>query len=243
MLVIPAIDLRDGCCVRLLRGDPRKQTVYSKDPEQVALKWERLGAKYLHIVDLDGAFSGTSVNAGAVERIATVIKIPFQLGGGLRTANAVEEAFKRGVTRVIIGTMAIENPALLKDLAAEYGERIVVGLDARNGKVAVKGWVEESEASVEELASQLESMGIKELIYTDINRDGTLKGPNLNAVGKLARSTGLSLIASGGISSLGELLELKKLYKYGVRGVIIGKALYSGCFTLPEAIKAARNDM
>lgn len=242
MLIFPAIDLRRGCCVRLLRGDPGKETIYSEDPLKVALEWEKLGAKYLHLVDLDGAFSGKTANGAAIARIASEIKIPFQLGGGMRTRKAVEEAFELGVTRVIIGTMAVENPELLKELLDLYGERIVVGLDARNGKVAVKGWAEDTVLEADELARRLEGYGLKEIIYTDINRDGTLQGPNIEAIRHMACSTGLSVIASGGISRVSELVELKQLKDCTVRGAIIGKALYSGLLTLPEALSAVNNN-
>lgn len=241
MLIIPAIDLRRGYCVRLLRGDPAKETVYSEDPVQVALEWEKLGARYLHVVDLDGAFCGKTANGAAIERIASEIKIPFQLGGGIRTPRAVEEAFELGVSRVIVGTIAVENHSLLKELVEIYNDRIVVGLDARDGKVAVKGWAEDTLQDAVELAQQLESYGVKEIIYTDINRDGTLQGPNIEAIKKMADSTGLSIIASGGISRVSDLQELKELENYSIKGAIIGKALYSGRITLTEALAAVNN--
>ena len=241
MLILPAIDLRHGCCVRLLRGDPGKETVYSEDPATVAKEWESQGAKYLHLVDLDGAFSGKTANAEALERIATAVKIPFQLGGGMRSRDAVEAAFSLGVSRVILGTMAVENKELLKELLGEYGERIVVGLDAREGKVAVKGWLEDTVVEAEALAKELEGYGLKEIIYTDINRDGTLQGPNINALKKMSEATNLSIIASGGITRTTDITDLRNMEKeYRIRGVIIGKALYSGRITLPEALEAAQ---
>ncbi len=240
MLILPAIDLRRGCCVRLFRGNPEQETVYSQEPAQVARQWEELGAKYLHIVDLDGAFSGKTANGTAVERIASTINIPFQLGGGMRSRKAVEEAFQLGVSKVILGTMAVENPELLKELLEEHGERIIVGIDARNGKVAIGGWKEDTVLDVEELAQRLERLGVKEIVYTDINRDGTLRGPNLEAIKKVAQGTNLSLIASGGVSRVEDVIALKELQQnYRIKGVIIGKALYTGQVTLPEALAVA----
>lgn len=226
--------------MRLLRGDPKKETVYSEDPVRVALEWEKLGARYLHIIDLDGAFCGKTANAKAIERIAAEIKVPFQLGGGIRTRKAVEDAFELGVTRVIIGTMAVLNPELLRELLENYGERIVVGIDARDGKVAVNGWQEDTIVDAVELALKLEEYGLKEIIYTDINRDGTLMGPNIEAIEKMASSTGLSIIVAGGITRIADLHELKKLQGGKIRGAIIGKALYSGQLTLADALEAVK---
>ena len=240
MLIMPAIDLRRGCCVRLWRGDPKQETIYSEDPVQVALQWEELGAKYIHVVDLDGAFSGKTANGSAVERIASEIKVPFQLGGGMRTREAVEEAFKLGVSRVIVGTMAVENPELVQELVEAYGERIVVGVDARDGKVAVSGWSQDTVMDAVELVQRLEGYGVQQIVYTDINRDGTLKGPNLQAIKNMAYSTNLSIIASGGISKVKDVEELKNIQQEcRINGVIIGKALYTGRVTLPEALAAA----
>jgi phosphoribosylformimino-5-aminoimidazole carboxamide ribotide isomerase len=241
LLIIPAIDLRRGYCVRLLRGDPKKETIYSEDPVQVALEWQKLGARYLHVVDLDGAFCGKTANGAAIERIASEITIPFQLGGGMRSRKSVEEAFELGVTKVIVGTIAVENHELLKELLEAYPGRIVVGLDARDGKVSVNGWTKDTVVDAVELSKKLESYGVKEIIYTDINRDGTLQGPNIEAIQKLASSTGLSVIASGGITRVSELQELKSLQDCIIKGAIIGKALYSGRLTLPEALAAVNN--
>ncbi|NLI69620.1 MAG: 1-(5-phosphoribosyl)-5-[(5-phosphoribosylamino)methylideneamino]imidazole-4-carboxamide isomerase [Firmicutes bacterium] len=238
MLIIPAIDLRRGCCVRLLRGDPRKETVYSDDPVNVALEWEKLGARYLHIIDLDGAFSGQTANARAIERVAARVKVPFQLGGGIRNRKAVEDAFELGVTRVIVGTMAISNPELLKELLENYGERIVVGIDAREGKVAVRGWQEDTRVDALELARKMEEYGVREIIYTDINRDGALMGPNLEAVEKMASATSLSIIVAGGVTRVADLVALKELQEGKIKGAIIGKALYDGQLTLADAFAA-----
>jgi len=240
LLIIPAIDLRRGCCVRLWQGDPNQETIYSEDPVQVALHWEKLGAKFLHVVDLDGAFSGKTANGEAVDRIASELTIPFQLGGGMRNREAVEEALKLGATKVIVGTMAVENPDLLQELVSDHGERIVVGIDARHGKVAVSGWARDTVVDAKELVRHLENIGVQEVVYTDINRDGTLQGPNLEAIKILSNSTNISIIASGGISRLEDIEELKRIKdECRIKGAIIGKALYTGRITLPEALAAA----
>ena len=240
MLIIPAIDLRRGCCVRLWQGDPNQETIYSEDPVEAALHWEKLGAKFLHVVDLDGAFSGKTANGGAVDRIASELTIPFQLGGGMRSQEAVEEALKLGATKVIVGTMAVENPDLLQELVSDHRERIVAGIDARHGKVAVSGWSRDTVVDAKELVRHLESIGVQEVVYTDINRDGTLQGPNLEAIKILSNSTNISIIASGGISRLEDIRELKKIEdECRIKGVIIGKALYTGRITLPEALATA----
>lgn len=235
MLVIPAIDLHRGRCVRLYQGDPTRETVYGNNPLEVAHQWEELGAKMLHIVDLDGAFTGQSKNRIVICSIAEELRIPLQLGGGIRSEEAVEKAFSAGVSRIILGTLAIENPTLASSLAQEYGERVLVGIDSRNGKVAVKGWTESSEVETVELAKRIEQWGIKEVIYTDIQKDGTMQGPDIQGIEQLIEQTSLQVIVSGGISSLEDLQSLKP---YGKRlgGVIIGKALYSNQLTLPDAM-------
>ncbi len=235
MLIIPAIDMRQGRCVRLYQGDPGRETVYGDNPVEVARQWEQLGAKMLHLVDLDGAFTGLSRNAAIISSIGEEVHIPLQLGGGIRSAEAVEKAFSAGVSRVILGTIAIEDPPLCQKLVKEYGERIVVGIDARNGMVAVKGWTEFTAINVIELTGRIEQWGVKEIIYTDISRDGTLKGPDLNGLEELINKSGLQIIMSGGVSSLDDLKMLKP-YNNRVKGVIIGKALYANQITLPDAM-------
>ncbi len=235
MLIIPAIDMRQGRCVRLYQGDPDKQTVYGEDPVEIASQWEKLGAKMLHLVDLDGAFTGLSVNAGVVCSIGETIRIPFQLGGGIRSEEAVIRAFNAGASRVILGTIVIERPDLARQLAADYGERIVVGIDARDGAVAVRGWKESSTMDILEVANRIEQWGVKEVIYTDIQRDGTLVGPDLSGLESIIEKTSLQVIMSGGISSL-EDLEALKPYGKRVRGVIIGKALYANQISLQDAM-------
>jgi len=237
MLVIPAIDLRKGRCVRLYQGDPEKETVYGDNPVDIARQWEQLGAKMLHLVDLDGAFTGLSQNARVICSIGEEVRIPLQLGGGIRSREAVEKAISFGVSRVIIGTIVIEEPILARALVKDFGESIVVGIDARDGKVAVKGWTESSAVKTVELASRIEQWGGKEIIYTDIKKDGTLQGPSLEGLEEIIDKTSLQVIVSGGISSRDDLLSLKP-YGSRVKGVIIGKALYTNQITLPDAMAA-----
>jgi len=235
MLVIPAIDLRKGRCVRLYQGDPEKETVYGTNPVEIARQWEQLGARMLHLVDLDGAFTGHSKNAKVVGSIGNNVHIPLQLGGGIRSREAVEKAISFGVSKVIIGTIAIKNPQLAKELIKEFADAIVVGIDARDGKVAVQGWTESSAVETVELAQRIEQWGIKEVIYTDIKKDGTMQGPSLDGLKEIIKHTSLQVIVSGGISSKEDLLSLKP-YTNRVKGVIIGKALYSNDLTLPDAM-------
>jgi len=235
MLVIPAIDLRKGRCVRLYQGDPEKETVYGDNPVEIARQWEQLGAKILHLVDLDGAFTGLSQNAKVIGSIGEEVRIPLQLGGGVRSREAVEKAISFGVSRVIIGTAVIEAPELARELVRDFEERIVVGIDARDGKVAVKGWTESSAVETVELAERVEQWGVKEIIYTDIKKDGTMQGPSLDGLEEIISKTYLQVIVSGGISSKEDLISLKP-YGSRVKGVIIGKALYTNQLTLPDAM-------
>ncbi len=235
LLVIPAIDLHRGRCVRLYQGDPERETVYGNNPVEVALQWESLGAKMLHLVDLDGAFTGHSKNAEVICKIGEVLRIPLQLGGGIRSFDAVEKAISSGVCRIILGTLAIEQPAVAQRLVKDYGERILVGIDARDGMAAVKGWTEASAVKAVDLAEQVEAWGVREIIYTDINKDGTMQGPDLLGLEELLNKTSLQIIMSGGISSLEDLKSLKP-YGDRVKGVIIGKALYSNQLTLADAM-------
>ncbi len=235
MLVIPAIDLRKGRCVRLYQGDPNKETVYGNNPVEIARQWEQLGARMLHLVDLDGAFTGFSKNAKVVGSIGNNVHIPLQLGGGIRSREAVEKAISLGVSRVIIGTIAIKDPRLTEKLIQEFSDSIVVGVDVRDGKVAVQGWTESSAVETVELALRLEQWGVKEIIYTDIKKDGTMQGPSLDGLEDIIKQTSLQVIVSGGISSREDLLSLRP-YNNRVKGVIIGKALYSNQLTLPDAM-------
>ncbi len=235
MLIIPAIDLHRGRCVRLYQGDPERETVYGENPVDVARQWVQLGAKMLHLVDLDGAFTGFSKHAEIIRAIGDSVQVPLQLGGGIRTKEAAEKAFSIGISRIILGTMAVEDPETAADLATEYGESVLIGIDAREGMVAVKGWQESSMLSVLELASRIEEWGIQEVVYTDIQRDGTLKGPDLKGLETIIEGTSLQVVVSGGISSLADLAALKP-YGDRIKGIIIGKALYSNQLTLPDAM-------
>lgn len=238
MLLIPAIDLHEGKCVRLLKGERDKETVYNANPVEVALTWQSQGAKLLHLVDLDGAFAGKPANSAVIAKIVSSLDVPVQLGGGIRDAEIVKGALNLGVSRVILGTAAVENPDLVRELVARYGKRILVGIDAREGIVAVKGWVETSCWEAVDFAREMQRNGVEEIIYTDISRDGTLEGPNVEAMGQMAAALQIPVIASGGVSSLEDLYALKEISSRGISGVIVGQALYTGRFTLPEALVA-----
>ncbi len=236
MLIIPAIDLRGGKCVMLVQGKADAETVFSDDPRAMAKIWEENGAKLIHIVDLDGAFSGEPKNLKAIENIVKGVNVPVQVGGGIRTMETIHQLFDIGVTRVILGTVAIENQELLQEAYQAYGPKIIVGVDAKDGLVTVKGWVQETGVKAVDLGRDLRAMGLEEIIFTDVKRDGTLAGPNLESIGEMVNKTGLKVIASGGISSLDDIKGLKALESSGVCGVIIGKALYTGAFALKDAI-------
>jgi len=237
MLIIPAIDLQDGCVVRYVQGKLSKK-VYSRDPIKTAKHWAKAGAKLLHVVDLDGAFTGTPKNIGVVKELAKASGAPIEFGGGVRSMDLIKELIDAGIQRVILGTKAAEDKAFLDEAYSRFGERVIVGVDAGAGKVMVKGWKESSDGlDCLTFAGALKSMGFKEIIYTDTLKDGTLTGPNIKGIKELLKATGLRIIASGGISSLDDISRLKKLEDDGVTGVIIGKALYEGKFTLGEALK------
>jgi len=236
MEVIPAIDIRNGKCVRLYQGDYARETEYSDDPVKVALRWESEGAPRLHLVDLDGAARGGPVNLRIVEAIVKAVRVPVQIGGGIRIRATLARMLSLGVKRVVLGTAAVENPALVKELCAEYSEAIIVGIDARDGKAATRGWVKASGVSAEDLSGKMEEVGVKRIIYTDISRDGTLTEPNFAAVERLVKSVKLAVIASGGVASVE---HIRKLVPLGVEGVIIGRALYTGDVKLKEALAAA----
>lgn len=240
MIVIPAVDLADGKCVRLRQGDMTQRTVYGDDPAAMARHWEEQGAEVLHVVDLDGALSGQSANLPAIEAIVGAVRIPVELGGGLRTRADVQRVLDLGVRWAIMGTSALRNPQAVQEAVAAYGERVIVGLDARDGRVAVSGWTETSDVSVLDLARQMETMGVQRLICTDIATDGMLAGPNLASLRAIAEAVDIEIIASGGVSSLQDIIALKTLEPLGVIGVITGKAIYEGTLDLKQAIAAAR---
>ena len=241
MQIIPAIDLLNGKCVRLNQGDYNKVTQFNSDPIQQALIWQSAGAERIHIVDLDAAKTGEPVNDEKIKAIKKAIDIPMQIGGGIRTIGRVEELFNYGVERVILGTIAIENPVLVKDLSIKYPGRIIVGIDAKDGKVSTRGWLRQSETNANELARSLSSLNLAAIISTDISTDGTLKGPNFQALKEIASETQIPIIASGGVGSIADLLALSALYDYGIKAVIVGRALYDETIDLQEAIKAVGN--
>lgn len=238
MEVIPAIDLLDGKCVRLYQGDYNQASIFNNNPVEVARQWADEGATRLHVVDLDGAKAGKSVNLSVIEAIAKAIVIPVQVGGGLRDRAGVSRLLDTGVQRAILGTVAVEKPELVTQLCHEFPEQIVVGIDARQGKVATKGWLETSEVAATDLAHRMAQQGVAAIIYTDIHRDGTLSGPNMEALRELAESIDIPVIASGGVSSVTDLLSLLSLESLGVIGAIVGRAIYTGDVSLKEAVRA-----
>ena len=236
MILYPAIDLKDGQAVRLVHGDMDQSTVFNDDPAAQARGFVDAGCEWLHLVDLNGAFAGEPVNAAPVEAILKACPVPAQLGGGIRDMKTIERWIDRGLARVILGTVAVENPDLVREAAREFPGKVAVGLDARNGFVATKGWATETEIQVTDLAKSFEDAGISAIIYTDILRDGAMKGPNITATEALARAVNIPVIASGGVSSMDDLSALKAT---GVlSGAISGRALYDGAIDLGAALKA-----
>lgn len=238
MDVIPAIDVLDGKCVRLYQGDYQQAETFDENPVAVARQWAEQGASWVHVVDLDGAKAGASVNLAAIEAIVQAIDVPIQVGGGLRDRQGVVNLLERGVRRVILGTIAVEQPELVRSLCTEFPGQIVVGIDARNGQVATRGWLETSEVLATDLAQQMAQLGAAAIIYTDIHRDGTLQGPNIDALRELATAIDVPVIASGGVSSVSDLMRLLSLEALGVTGAIVGRALYTGDVVLREALRA-----
>ncbi len=228
MILFPAIDLKDGVCVRLLRGDMNIATAFNDDPAAQARKFEQQGFSWLHLVDLNGAFAGKPVNGESVSAILAAVKIPVQLGGGIRDMATIEDWLARGVRRVILGTVAVRDPGLVRTACRLFPGRVALGIDARDGKVAVAGWAEATEIPVHELAARFEDAGASALIYTDIERDGAMQGPNIPATVALAAAVKIPIIASGGVSSLADLEALKAARCPGIEGVISGRALYDG---------------
>ena len=241
MLLIPAIDLKDGKCVRLEQGDMRKATTFGEDPAAIARRWLEAGARRLHLVDLNGAFAGKPVNEGAVKAILRAVgnEIPVQLGGGIRDLDTIERYLDDGLSWVIIGTAAVKNPGFLRDACSAFGGHIIVGLDAKDGKVATDGWSKLTGHEVIDLAKKFEDYGVESIVYTDIGRDGMLQGINIDATVKLAQAVGIPVIASGGLSNLTDIESLCEVEEHGVEGVICGRAIYSGDLDFAAAQKRA----
>jgi phosphoribosylformimino-5-aminoimidazole carboxamide ribotide isomerase len=239
MLVIPAIDLKDGQCVRLLQGKKDAVTAYSNDPVATAKMWESCGAKLLHVVDLDGAFSGTLKNLDVIIKIRKSVRIPLQVGGGIRKIGNMINLFSAGIDRIIVGTAAIEDPEFITDSCRKYPGRILAGIDAKEGMVAIRGWEEVTSLTAKEMARRLELIGIAGIIYTDITRDGMLSGPNIEETKEMVESVRIPVIASGGVSCIDDIKNLLKIRN--LWGVITGKAIYSDAMDLREAIKFAAN--
>lgn len=231
--IIPAIDIRKGKCVRLYQGDYEQEIVFSDDPVEVALEWQSLGAPRVHVVDLDGAVTGELCNLGIITEIAGALLVPTQVGGGIRHLNTVEQLLKSGIERVILGTAAVEDPALVKEACRSFSESVIVGLDTWEGYIAIRGWQQQTELKAIEFAEAMIKLGVKRFIYTDIGRDGTLTEPNLSAIAELVGTIRLPIIAAGGISSLTHLGLLRQI---GVEGTIVGKALYTGDVNLKQAL-------
>lgn len=234
MIILPAIDIKGGQCVRLYQGDYAQVTTYDAEPVQVAQRWQSAGASWLHVVDLDGAAAGHPVNVEVIRRMRAGTSLHIELGGGMRSLAHIQQMFDLGIDRVILGTVALTDRALLAETLACWGERIAVGLDARNGRVAIAGWRETSQVQAASLAVELSASGVQRFIYTDIARDGALKGPNLEGLGRIQQVITCPLIASGGVASLDDLRSLAAL---GIEGTIVGKALYTGDVDLGKAIQ------
>ena len=237
MILYPAIDLKDGQAVRLFKGEMEKATVFNDDPAAQAMEFVNAGCEWLHLVDLNGAFAGEPVNAAPVEAILERTQVPAQLGGGIRDMATIERWLGKGLARVILGTVAVENPALVREAAQAFPGQVAVGIDARNGRVATKGWAEETDVMVTDLARSFEDAGVAAIIYTDINRDGAMQGPNIEATAALANAVSIPVIASGGVSSLDDLIALRDCGA-PLNGAISGRALYDGALDLKEALRA-----
>ncbi|MDP6319723.1 MAG: 1-(5-phosphoribosyl)-5-[(5-phosphoribosylamino)methylideneamino]imidazole-4-carboxamide isomerase [SAR324 cluster bacterium] len=243
MLLIPAIDLRNGSCVRLLQGESDKETVYSNNPVAMAVKFEEAGAKRLHLVDLDGAFQGDGANISSIRSILENVSIPVQIGGGLRTEEDIDRMLAHGVSAVIVGTMAVKHPDVLEKLLKKYtDEQIILGIDSRNRKVSIEGWKESTQIQDVKFALRWKNSGIKRVVFTDISRDGMLSGPNLAALREMAEHAGLKIVASGGISSMDDLEQLKTLEPNGVDQAISGKAIYEGKIDLKRVFKCLQSE-
>ena len=243
MIIFPAIDILGGKCVRLTEGRFDAETVFADNPVDMAVRWTGEGAEFLHLVDLDGARAGRPVNLEVVSAIVKAVHIPVQLGGGIRTMDSIAKMLELGVYRVILGSIAVQQPELVKEAVGKYGERIVVGIDARDGQAAVEGWGVTGGVGADVLAKEMAAVGVARIIYTDISRDGTLTGVNITDTGELARSAGIPVIASGGVSGIGDIIALKVSKAEGIEGVIVGKSIYTGALDLKTAISVAREEV
>jgi len=239
LILFPAIDIRNGKCVRLIQGNYDKEIIYGDSPTEMALEWEKQGAEYIHLVDLDGAKTGDSSNQQAIEAIAKAVSVPIQVGGGIRSMNMIEAHIASGVSRVIIGTAAITNPAFLKEAVEKYGDKIAVSIDARNGFVATDGWTETSDTKAIDLLRGLEKIGVKTVVYTDILKDGMMQGPNFGELSTIDEASSIDIIASGGVSTEEDIVKLREMNLYGA---IIGKALYEGAMSLEALMKGEKNE-
>jgi phosphoribosylformimino-5-aminoimidazole carboxamide ribotide isomerase len=240
MIVIPAIDIKNGRCVRLKQGVMSDETIYSEFPEQVAVRWHKEGAERIHLVDLDGAVQGKPINRDVIKKIVNAVPVPVQLGGGIRDMETIESYLALGVSQVILGTIAYKNPELVTRACDKYHGKIILGIDANKGQVAIEGWVEKTEITAIEMAKKFESAGISAIIYTDIQRDGMGSGPNIETTKALAEAITVPVIASGGISGIEDVIKLLPLSESGVTGMITGKALYEGKLHLAEAIRVTK---
>jgi phosphoribosylformimino-5-aminoimidazole carboxamide ribotide isomerase len=241
MIIIPAIDIRQGNCVMLQQGKIADETIFSKDPVFMAKLWKAKGAQRLHVVDLDGSFSGKQSNYEIISNICLSVDIPVEIGGGIRSMQKIDDMFTLGASYVILGTVAIYNPDIVRQAIDRYGaEKIIVALDIYEGKVAIGGWKEITPVSTQEMIEKLQQMGVQEIIYTDISKDGMLKGPNIDGLKTVAKASKMNVIASGGVTTIADIEKISKLEKYGVFGAIVGKALYTGDFVLEDAIRAIK---
>ena len=242
MILFPAIDIRNGRCVRLTEGKFECETVFAEDPAEMAVRWADAGAEYLHVVDLDGALAGQSSNTEVIKRILAKVKIPVQVGGGIRTLANIEKMLALGVTRVILGSVAVRDPELVREACQKFPGQVVVGIDAKNGEVAVEGWGIGGGIGAVELAKKMAAVGVEHIIFTDISRDGMLSGVNVEATAELAKASGVKVIASGGVSSLADLKALQVHEADGIEGCIIGKAIYTGALDLKEALAVLKEE-
>ena len=242
MILFPAIDIRNGRCVRLTEGKFECETVFAEDPAEMAVRWADAGAEYLHVVDLDGALAGQSSNTEVIKRILAKVKIPVQVGGGIRTLANIENMLALGVSRVILGSVAVRDPELVREACQKFPGQVVVGIDAKNGEVAVEGWGIGGGIGAIELAKKMAAVGVEHIIFTDISRDGMLSGVNVEATAELAKASGVKVIASGGVSSLADLKALQAHEADGIEGCIVGKAIYTGALDLKEALAALKEE-